>query len=696
MFKLDSLRVDAFSWQAALSLAAASSLSYEASSTVVNVATNSWGFRECQFLDAGDTQGFIAKADDILLIAFRGTESLGDWIGNLSVLSEGWSPFGAAHSGFLRAYGAVRGTILNALPASGPPKKLWLTGHSLGGALATVAAAELKDRIAIRGVHTFGQPLAVDREARRFFSQHFADRFFRFVNDDDLVTRIPPGYQHVGKLVHFDENGNVRQAASEAEAATMEEPPLTQSEFESLQAEVKRVDAAVRATGRAGRELEATVDVTIEGLCPSLSDHALSRYIAIITRLATSGSMDPVVAIERDSRIAAEAMEGANMPRARPRRSTGPLPVLLRLKDQNWSAPAGFTVNTHFGSIVSGQASMEVLDILERDPGVLSIEASRDGGKQELDGSLPFVGADQIHRPPIAEMGDGALVGIIDSGIDVLHEAFRDELGKTRILAIWNQRDGSGRSPRAVDPQRFSQDYGTLYLGNTIDGFVVGAPVPNLALRDPTAHGTHVASIAAGRGVGGLRDGMAPAARIVVVIPHTKTSPGDPPSLGYSASHVDALDFLKRVSAGGNAVLQGPARPIAVNVSLGMNAGAHDGSSTLEAAFDNITSSGREPGYVIVKSAGNERGHGGHTRVHAFPGLVPIRWDSLNVPRFQDYIEVWFDSLDELEFTLIDPSGNAAATVSRARTEVQQTLGENFCQLRLTELHPDNARAVWC
>lgn len=58
-------------------------------------------------------------------------------------------------------------------------------------------------------VVTFGQP-AVGRGAfRMFFVQHYSRKFIRFVNDDDSLSRVPPGYQHVGRLLHFDPLGNL-------------------------------------------------------------------------------------------------------------------------------------------------------------------------------------------------------------------------------------------------------------------------------------------------------------------------------------------------------------------------------------------------------------------------------------------------------------------------------------------------------
>ncbi len=76
--------------------------------------------------------------------------------------------------------------------------------------------------------------------------------------------------------------------------------------------------------------------------------------------------------------------------------------------------------------------------------------------------------------------------------------------------------------------------------------------------------------------------------------------------------------------------------------------------------------------------------------MRAFNGMVPISWVSSNTLRFQDYMEVWYSSLDELTFMLIDPAQNESATVSRNNPEVRQALGGNLCHLKLTELHPDN------
>ena len=323
------------------------------------------------------------------------------------------------------------------------------------------------------------------------------------------------------------------------------------------------------------------------------------------------------------------------------------------------------------------------------------IEHSRDAGILELDASVAFVNGDVVQVPEIDERGNAAIVGIIDTGIDILHNAFMDGTGnETRLIAVWDQRDDSGPTPKEVDPNAFTQNYGSLRtregLNQKIHNHRAGTDAVPFRLRDTSAHGSHVASIAAGRGADQLAPGMAPEAPILLVIPNLSQEPGAPRSIGYSNSHVDALAFLKRTAEGDN-VLLAEKMPIAINVSLGMNAGAHDGSTLLEAAFDSATNLGRDAGVVIVKSAGNERNHAGHAQIQAANGgIVDIAWDALDEPRHEDYFEAWFHEFDDLAFRVVSPDGNKSGEVTFENRNTTSVLGGNVCTMSLIQGYRDN------
>lgn len=700
MFDRNALKSEGFSWNSALSLALASQLAYVRSAQgVVQVAKESWGFSGCIPFASGETQGFVSWDEACVLVSYRGTESIGDWLLNVS-LAPTERTYGRVHGGFSTGFEAVRGLVEDALQqADVDRKRLWLTGHSLGGALATITAAELVDRHTVTGIYTYGQPKAVGARAARLFRQRYQDRFQRFVNDDDIVPGVPPGYRHVGRLFWFDAQGGLQAFGADTEAVEAGNQPeeLSEQEFEALRARIRDLKEATEKSIEAlppglegakspealAADRQAVFDASVEGFLPSVRDHGIERYIAKIRRQIERPA-------EVDEAIAQAISEGGALSfglEAVSRRSKlGTLtmvPVLLRVRDPAWKAPPGVVVQSRLGNIVSASASLETIEALRADKDIVSIDSSREGGILELAASKAFVHATAVHQPPIDETGDSAIVGIIDSGVDVLHEAFLDEAGQTRILYVWDQGSRSGNPPSSVDAHAFSQSYGTLYGQADIQD-MIGHGIAPAALRDPALHGTHVASIAAGRGVGAFAGGIAPGARLIVVIPNMTTAPGDPPSLGYSNSHVDALSFIQSAAAR-------EGLPVAVNVSLGMNAGAHDGSSTLEAAFDAFTGMGRLPGVVLVKSAGNERGHKGHARVDVPQnGFADITWESSPVSRDEDYIEVWFNAFDDLELTLLDPAGNASATVSATNPEVETTLNGNFCRLRLTLNHRDN------
>lgn len=367
--------------------------------------------------------------------------------------------------------------------------------------------------------------------------------------------------------------------------------------------------------------------------------------------------------------------------------------VLVRVQDPEWRRDiAGFTRGSQIGSIITGVATRSALEALMQDPAVISVEASRNGGAAECAASMPFVGASTVHSPPLVENGAGALVAVIDSGIDVLHEAFhRVSAGVvlSRIVAVWDQRS-TGTTPSQASAAgtaggaNYVQNYGRYHSRADIDGYIAAGAVPVGFDRDPQGHGTHVASIAAGSPLAGFPGGVAPQADIVVVIPKLSASPGDPLSLGYSVSHVDALAFVKQT-----AVALG--KPVAVNVSLGMNAGAHDGSSLLELAFDEFSGGGRVPGYVLVKSAGNEQLQDVHAQVHVANGATAlVEWVSQAFPRAQDFIEFWCASSDDLAFTLRAPNGRTVVVDRAHPTAALHLASGDSCYLTLERFYHDN------
>ena len=324
------------------------------------------------------------------------------------------------------------------------------------------------------------------------------------------------------------------------------------------------------------------------------------------------------------------------------------LPMLIRVRDSFWnpSAIPDCTILARFGTLIACLGSVQTVEALRDDPAVLAIEASRPASSSENFQSLSFIKANLIHSGPFSEKGDQALIAIIDTDIDVLHKTFIDGSGdSTRILAVWDQTDPTGPSPKVGR-------FGTEYTAGQIDSFILRQSTPYGFKRITGGHGTHVASIAAGRSVqeSQFPGGIAPEAKILFVIPSLQVGPTDPYSIGYSASLLAALAYIDDMA-------QRLDLPVVVNLSQGMNAGAHDGTSLIEAAFDEFTDGGRAPGRVVVKSAGNERKEGGHAYLNLGSNQSEtLEWSS---PRHRgpDVIELWFKACDEMRFRLCTPPG---------------------------------------
>lgn len=193
---------------------------------VIKAGLESYGFNlgEDNFFISSsetETQCFVAGDDKKIIVSFRGTEGkLADWATNLQVNKEylkGAKAQGKVHEGFYKGLCSVWAEVDKEIKRlSNNDQTIWFTGHSLGGALATLAAAELKfqdDPYDFQGLYTFGQPRVGDNDFARLFNKFLKKKCFRLVNNNDVVSRVAPrimGYSHIGMLKYFDADGKLR------------------------------------------------------------------------------------------------------------------------------------------------------------------------------------------------------------------------------------------------------------------------------------------------------------------------------------------------------------------------------------------------------------------------------------------------------------------------------------------------------
>src|SRR5262245_58222166 len=107
------------------------------------------------FDEETNTAGFIAASPNHVVLAFQGTEDVRNWLTNLNFRMRKESG-GKVHDGFAAALDTVWDDVLAKMEANRDNDQwIWLTGHSLGGALATLAARRLPVSLRPNGVFTF-------------------------------------------------------------------------------------------------------------------------------------------------------------------------------------------------------------------------------------------------------------------------------------------------------------------------------------------------------------------------------------------------------------------------------------------------------------------------------------------------------------------------------------------------------------
>jgi subtilisin family serine protease len=243
--------------------------------------------------------------------------------------------------------------------------------------------------------------------------------------------------------------------------------------------------------------------------------------------------------------------------------------------------------------------------------------------------------------------GAGVIVGVVDSGLDVGHPNFQDAAGNTRILYLWDQtKNPSGGLGTIPAPY----NYGTEWTAANIDN---GLCTEKDEL-EAFGHGTHVTGTAAGNGVAPDETGVAyghvgvaPASHIVFV----KTT-------FFTDDITDGLNYIFD-----KADLLG--LPCVINLSLGSNLGAHDGTDPMEEEIDDLVTA--KAGRAVVVAAGNARDDATHAEVKAQLG-VKVTGPSFVVPPYtaqagagNDYVVVsgYYATGNDITVHLVSPTGEA-------------------------------------
>ena len=228
-----------------------------------------------------DAQGYISNEtlqiqgvrQECIVISFRGTESIKDVITDLSATRVPLTgkPVGffqsllpnrgvpLVHWGFLQQYQSILPEIRQYLNTYPDIKHVVCTGHSLGGALATLAVVDLASRACgenrVFSCVTFGSPRVGNKKFAELFDRVTENRSIRFVNNDDPIPLLPSSlrFHHVSGV---------------AELQTDYGPNFIRTYLNTSTNRWKRV----------GRVIANTITTTVSCSSGSASDHSSSNY----------------------------------------------------------------------------------------------------------------------------------------------------------------------------------------------------------------------------------------------------------------------------------------------------------------------------------------------------------------------------------------------------------------------------------
>jgi len=292
------------------------------------------------------------------------------------------------------------------------------------------------------------------------------------------------------------------------------------------------------------------------------------------------------------------------------------------------------------------------------------------------------------------------VVGIIDDGIAFAHERFRETVAKPRVDYFWDQ----GLYSKSISDTRYGheltngeiKDY--MAKSKSPAGSVDEDTVYRLAnyneVRRRIAHGTFVLDVACGLEIDRFGKELPP--RIVAVQLQAPSRRTRDRASGWLTARV--LDGLRYILDRATKIKSGQIPPVVINLSFGLTAGPHNGSSVLEKAIDQLIELGRRKKGIpleVVIAAGNSNLKRCHARfslrANGKNSEKILCWRALPDDPTPNFLEIWLPKLKspgskpDVQVVIKSPLGNRSPTISIGSTYKWQPGASALCTVTSNE-----------
>lgn len=355
----------------------------------------------------------------------------------------------------------------------------------------------------------------------------------------------------------------------------------------------------------------------------------------VAAALAFMASAQPFQSVYYPSKLTASTITRVHQRASVLRSADENIHAIVRLCDEadldRLAADYGVAFNVVTGNLATAVIPMSALVDFAEDPDVENVDAGN-SVKAMTDLAREYSHVDALHVGlpdfPRSFTGKGVLIGVIDTGFDFMHPAFRDAGGNSRIIHVWDQSGRNGNTS--------SMGYGVVF-----DTPELIRSAAHDVSRD--THGSHVAAIAASSA--DVYKGMAPESDIVVVATD-KSESGIIDALAY------LLDYAEKEK-----------KPMAINLSMGTVIGFKDGTDPIASMIDGLLDeSGKK--CLMAIAAGNE-GHRNSTIVTEVVGQGEVINTSFTPPshmRENVFIGCSTTSAFQVSLSLVGSDGVAFET----------------------------------